>query len=64
MVFNYHTITIPDYDHWQGIRDHTAILEALRSRDPAAIHKVNSEINERVADQCAAGFLAVEGQTK
>lgn len=64
MVFNYHTITIPDYDHWQGIRDHTAILDALRSRDPAAIHKVNGEINERVAKQCVEGFLAVEGQTE
>ncbi len=62
MVFHYHTVTIPDYDHWQGVRDHTAILNALRSRDRAAVHAVNDEINHRVAEQCVAGFLAVEGQ--
>jgi DNA-binding GntR family transcriptional regulator len=62
MVFNYHTITMPDYDHWQGIRDHTAILNALRSGDAAAVHAVNKEINERVASQCIEGFLAVEGR--
>jgi len=62
MAFNYHTVTIPDYDHWQGVRDHTAILNALRSRDRAAVHAVNDEINRRVAAQCIEGFLAVEGQ--
>jgi DNA-binding GntR family transcriptional regulator len=62
MVFNYHTVTIPDYDHWQGVRDHTAILDALRSRDPVAVHAVNDGINRRVADQCIAGFLAVESR--
>jgi DNA-binding GntR family transcriptional regulator len=60
MVFNYHTITMPDYDHWQGIRDHTAILNALRSGDIATVRAVNKEINERVARQCIDGYLAVE----
>jgi DNA-binding GntR family transcriptional regulator len=60
MVFNYHTVTLPNYDHWTGVRDHNAILAALRSGDPAAVHAVNTEINERVAEQCVAGLLAVE----
>lgn len=64
MVFNYHTITLPNYDHWQGIRDHTAILNALRSGDAAAVHAVNNEINYRVAGQCIEGFLAVEARHK
>jgi len=64
MVFNYHTVTLPDYDHWQGIRDHTAILNALRSGDAAAVHAVNKEINDRVASQCIDGFVAVESQQK
>jgi GntR family transcriptional regulator, rspAB operon transcriptional repressor len=62
MVFNYHTVTLPDYDHWQGIRDHTAILDALRSGNAAAVHAVNNEINQRVAGQCIEGFLAVESR--
>ena len=62
MVFHYHTVTMPDYDHWQGVRDHTAILNALRSRDPVAVHAVNNEINQRVAGQCIEGFLAAESR--
>lgn len=62
LVFSYHTVTIPDYDHWQGVRDHTAILDALRSRDRAAVHVVNDEINRRVAEQCIDGYLALESR--
>ena len=62
MIFNYHTVTMPDYDHWTGVRDHTAILDALRSGNPAAVHAVNNEINQRVAEQCVAGLLAVENE--
>lgn len=64
MMFHYQTVTLPNYDHWQGVRDHTAILNALRSRDRATVHAVNDEINQRVAAQCVAGFLAVEGQNE
>ncbi len=62
MAFNYHTVTLPNYDHAQGIRDHTAILDALRSGDASAVHAVNNRINERVAEQCIQGFLAIEKQ--
>ncbi len=64
IVFHYQLVTMPDYDHWQGVRDHTAILNALRSRDRAAVHAVNDEINQRVAGQCIAGFLATEGRNE
>ncbi len=60
MAFNYQTVTIADYDHTLAIRDHTAILDALRSRDPANVHAVNNEINNRVAQQCIEGNLALE----
>ncbi len=61
IVFNYHTVTIPDYDHWQGVVDHTMILDALRSGDIVKVHAANNAINRRVAEQCIAGYLAVEG---
>jgi DNA-binding GntR family transcriptional regulator len=64
MAFNYHTITMPDYDHMQGIRDHTAILDAIRSGKAANVHAVNNEINARVARQCVAGYLAVEANVQ
>lgn len=60
MAFNYQTITIPDYDHTLAITDHTAILDALRSRDPEKVHSVNNEINGRVAAQCIEGNRALE----
>jgi DNA-binding GntR family transcriptional regulator len=62
MAFNYHTVTMPDYDHMQGVRDHTAILNALRSGDVVNVYAVNNEINTRVARQCIEGLLAVDGQ--
>lgn len=62
MAFNFHTITIPDYDHMQGVRDHTAILNALRSGDLNNVRAVNNEINSRVARQCVEGLLAVESK--
>jgi len=55
IVFHYHTVTMPDYDHWQGVVDHTAILNALRSGEVAAVRAVNDEINRRVAAQCIEG---------
>jgi DNA-binding GntR family transcriptional regulator len=60
LAFNYHLVTMPDYDHMQGVRDHTAILDALRSRDAARVHAVNDEINRRVAMQCIAGYEALK----
>jgi DNA-binding GntR family transcriptional regulator len=62
MAFNFHTVTIPDYDHMQGVRDHTAILNALRSGDVSNVRAVNNEINSRVARQCVEGVLAMEGR--
>lgn len=64
IVFNYHTVTMPDYNHMQGVIDHTAIVDALRSGSSARMHAVNNEINERVAAQCIAGYLAVEAGAK
>ena len=49
IAFHYHTVTMPDYDHWQGVVDHTAILNALRSGECARVRAVNNEINRRVA---------------
>ena len=60
VAFNYQTVTLPDYDLSQMILDHTAILDALRSRDAERVHTVNREINERVANQCVEGNLALE----
>jgi DNA-binding GntR family transcriptional regulator len=60
MAFNYHTVAIPNYDHMQGVRDHTAILNALRTGDVANVRAVNDEINSRVARQCIEGVLAVD----
>lgn len=62
IVFHYHTVTLPDYDHWLAVVDHTAILNALRSREAAKVRAVNNEINRRVAAQCIEGFLAAEGR--
>ncbi len=56
IVFHYHTVTLPDYDHWLAVVDHTAILNALRSGEAAAVHAVNNGINQRVAAQCIEGF--------
>lgn len=60
MAFNYQTVTIPDYDHTLAIRDHTAILDALRSGEVANVHAVNNEINSRVAEQCIEDNLTQE----
>ena len=57
MAFHYHTVTLPDYDHMQGKRDHVAILNALRSGEAANVHAGNQEINARVARQCIEGRL-------
>lgn len=62
MAFNYHTVTIPNYDHMQGVRDHTAILNALRSGNVDNVRAVNNQINSRVARQCIEGVLAVESR--
>lgn len=55
IVFHYHTVTLPDYDHWLAVVDHTAIVNALRSGESAKVRAVNDEINRRVAAQCIAG---------
>lgn len=60
MAFHFQTVTMPDYDHTQAVRDHTAILDALRSGDLANVRAVNNDINMRVAKQCIAGTLAPE----
>jgi DNA-binding GntR family transcriptional regulator len=60
MAFNYHTVTMPNYDHMQGMVDHTAILNALRSGAVANVYAINNEINSRVARQCIEGYQALE----
>lgn len=43
---------IPDYDEYLAIRDHTAIVDAYKKRDIAAVRAANQRINDRVAAEC------------
>ena len=62
MVFHYRTVIRPDVDHWQALRDHRAIVDALRSGSAAAVHAINNEITQRVARECTEGFHLAEGR--
>jgi len=43
---------IPDYDEYQSIRDHTAIVESYQARNLEHLTKLNEQINQRVAQEC------------
>jgi DNA-binding GntR family transcriptional regulator len=43
---------IEDYDEYQSLRDHTAIVEALENKDLPCIYMLNEQINARVAAEC------------
>ncbi len=43
---------IHDYDEYQSLRDHAAIVEAYQSRDLAHLKMLNEQINQRVAAEC------------
>jgi DNA-binding GntR family transcriptional regulator len=55
---------VPDYDEYLAIRDHTAIVQAYRQRDLAALTALNRQINQRVAGECQFSVEFVEKQTK
>lgn len=44
--------SIQDYDEYQSLRDHTAIVEAYKVRDLAQLMTLNERINLRVAKEC------------
>jgi len=46
---------IPDYDEYQSINDHVAIVQAYQDRDLARLKRLNTQINVRVAGECRMG---------
>lgn len=48
---------IPNYDEYQSIYDHTAILEAYRAHDLERLMALNERINLRVASECQQAVL-------
>lgn len=53
-----------EYDEYRAIRDHAAIIDALKSRDLEAVHAANREINRRVAGEVVAAMRALKAQGK
>jgi len=51
----------PDYDEYQVMKDHEAILAAYQSGDVAAVAHINEQINERVAQNCVDALRHMEG---
>lgn len=43
---------IPDYDEYLAVRDHTAIVDALKHRQLEEVVRLNRQINQRVATEC------------
>ena len=48
---------IPNYDEYQSIQDHTAIVDAYKSHDLQHLMALNVQINARVANECKLGVL-------
>lgn len=46
---------IPEYDEYQSIYDHTAIVEAYQAHDIERLVALNEQINLRVASECRQG---------
>lgn len=43
---------IPNYNEYQSINDHAAIVEAYQARALTQLHTLNAQINQRVAGEC------------
>lgn len=52
---------IRDYDEYQSIRDHTAIVNAYEIHDLERLKSLNQQINKRVAAECIRALQAVSG---
>jgi DNA-binding GntR family transcriptional regulator len=50
---------IADYDEFQSIKDHTALVEAFEAHDLARLTTLNASINQRVAAECQRAVEAV-----
>ncbi|MEP7293892.1 MAG: GntR family transcriptional regulator, partial [Chloroflexota bacterium] len=48
---------IPQYDEYQSIQDHTAILGAYKALNIEKLRLLNKQINLRVAGECQRGVL-------
>ncbi len=48
---------IPNYDEYQSIEDHTAIVKAYETHDLAHLMLLNEQINQRVARECKLGVM-------
>jgi len=46
---------IPNYDEYQSINDHMAIVQAYQTHDLARLRMLNRQINQRVAGECRQG---------
>ncbi len=46
---------IPNYDEYQSIQDHTALVEAYEAHDLQCLTVLNEQINLRVAGECKCG---------
>lgn len=51
-----------EYDEYRALRDHTAIIESLKSRDLNAVSAAHREINRRVAGEVVAAMRAMEAK--
>ena len=51
---------LPDPDEFQSIRDHRTLLAAFRSRDLAAVQRVNRQINDQVARDCLRALESLQ----
>ena len=49
---------IPNYDEYQSINDHTALVQAYEARDLLRLRILNTAINQRVAGECQLGVAA------
>jgi len=51
-LLNARAAGLPEFDEWDAIRDHQEIVAAYRSGELTQVHRVNQEINGRVAERC------------
>jgi DNA-binding GntR family transcriptional regulator len=49
---------IRNYDEYQSVHDHTAIVEAYRARDLTQLLALNQRINSRVAGECRSSIAS------
>ena len=51
--------SIYDYDEYQSLQDHTAIVDAYQARDLGQLTALNEQINLRVAQECRLSIARV-----